>query len=154
MYSTLLALHSICRWLVLASLLFAIFRALQGWFNKKQFTRIDNLVRHSTATIAHIQLILGIGLYFTSPLTNYFLNNFKVAVHERDARFFGMEHSFMMLLAIIIITIGSAKSKRKQTDNDKFKTMLIWFTIGLIIIITSIPWQFSPFTSRPYFRPF
>lgn len=154
MYSTLLALHSICRWLVLASLLFAIFRGLQGWLNKKQFTRIDNLVRHSTATIAHIQLILGIGLYFTSPLTNYFLNNFKVAVHERDARFFGMEHSFMMLLAIIIITIGSAKSKRKQTDNDKFKTMLIWFTIGLIIIITSIPWQFSPFTSRPYFRPF
>jgi uncharacterized membrane protein len=60
----------------------------------------------------------------------------------------------MMITAIIIITIGSAKTKRRQTDNEKFKTMAIWFTIGLLIILTSVPWAFWPLVSRPYFRPF
>src|SRR5690606_27069187 len=106
MYVTLLALHSLVRWLVLASLLFATLRAYHGWWGKKQFSRFDNSVRHWTATVAHIQLLLGIALYVISPIVDYFLHNFKDAVHVRDARFFGMEHITMMLLAVIMITIG------------------------------------------------
>jgi len=154
MYVTLLALHSLVRWLVLASLLFAILRAYRGLLGKKQFSRFDNSIRHWTATMVHIQLLLGIALYIISPIVDYFLHNFKDAVHVRDARFFGMEHSLMMLLAIIVVTIGSAKAKRKPTDREKYKTLAIWFTVGLLLILTSIPWAFSPFTSRPYLRPF
>jgi NADH:ubiquinone oxidoreductase subunit 6 (subunit J) len=65
-----------------------------------------------------------------------------------------MEHITMMLIAIVLMTIGSAKSKRKATDKQRFKTLAIWFTIALVIIFASIPWQFSPLTSRPYFRWF
>jgi hypothetical protein len=65
-----------------------------------------------------------------------------------------MEHSLMMIVAIVIITIGSAKAKRKPTDIEKFKTMAIWFSIGLFIILVNIPWPFSPFASRSFFRPF
>jgi hypothetical protein len=43
-------------------------------------------------------------------------------------------------------------SKRKPGDREKFKTMAIWFSIALFIIFLSIPWPFSPFTSRPYLR--
>ena len=154
MYSTVLALHSLVRWLVLISLLFSIFLAYKGWFTKKNFSRFDNSVRHWTATIAHIQLVLGLWLYFISPIINYFLHHYKEAVHEREIRFFGMEHSVMMLTAIVIITIGSAKAKRKLTDKEKFKTMAIWFTVALLIILISIPWAFSSFASRPYLRPF
>jgi hypothetical protein len=154
MYSILLALHSFVRWFVLISLLFAIYRAYNGLFTKKIFSRLDNSVRHWTATFAHIQLVIGIWLYFISPIINYFLHNYKDAVHQRQIRFFGMEHSLMMIIAIVVITIGSAKAKRKQTDSEKFKTIAIWFTIGLLIILISIPWTFSPFVSRPYFRPF
>ena len=154
MYSTVLVLHSWLRWLVLASLLLAIFRAYQGWFVKTTFTRLDNFVRHWTATIAHMQLVFGLWLYIISPITDYFLHNFEDVVHRREFRFFGMEHSLMMLTAVVIVTIGSAAAKRRQTDIEKFKTMAIWFTAGLLIILTSVPWGFSPFTSRPYFRPF
>ncbi|HEV7350050.1 hypothetical protein [Telluribacter sp.] len=154
MYSTLLALHSFVRWLVLASLLYAIFRAYKGWFSKKEFTRFDNSIRHWTATIAHVQLIIGLCLYFISPIIEYFLHNFKDAIYQREIRFFGMEHSSMMITAIVFITIGSAKAKRRQTDIEKFKTMALWFTAGLLIILSSVPWAFSPLTSRPYFRPF
>ncbi|WP_353131365.1 hypothetical protein [Parapedobacter pyrenivorans] len=154
MYPTLLALHSVIRWLVLAGLLFALFRAYRGWISERQFSRFDNSVRHWTATIAHIQLVLGLLLYFISPITTYFLQHFNQAVHQRELRFFGMEHSLMMVIAIVVITIGSTKAKQKTTDNGKFKTLVIWYTIALLIILTSIPWAFSPFTRRPNFRPF
>jgi hypothetical protein len=150
----ILALHSLVRWFVVIALLVSIIRAYRGWLSKKSFTRLDNSLRHWTATITHIQLILGLTLYFISPIVSYFLRNFRDAVHEREIRFFGMEHSLMMTIGIVIITIGSVKAKRRQTDIEKFKTMAIWFTIGFLIILSSIPWAFSPLTSRPYFRAF
>jgi hypothetical protein len=154
MYSVLLTLHSLVRWLVLISLLVAIFRAYQGWLGNKPFTRFDNTSRIVAVIIAHIQLVLGISLYCISPVVRYFLNYFKVAVHERQIRFFGMEHITMMLIAVVLITIGSAKAKKQATDKTRFKTLATWFTIALVIILASIPWQFSPLTSRPYFRWF
>jgi hypothetical protein len=154
MYPLLLALHSLVRWFVLTSLLFAIARGYAGWAAKKHFSRFDDRVRNWTATIAHIQLLLGLTLYFISPVVDYFLHNYNVAVHQRGIRFFGMEHSLMMLTGIVVITIGSAKAKRKQVDNEKYRTMAIWFTIGLLIILSSVPWPFSPFTARPYLRRF
>jgi Mn2+/Fe2+ NRAMP family transporter len=152
MYSTLLALHSLFRWLVLASLVFAIFRGIQGWRSGWSFSKFDNAVRHNTATIAHVQLLLGIWLYSISPIIQYFLSNFKEAVHQREVRFFGMEHSLMMLSAVVIITIGSIKAKRATTDRQQFKTMAIWYVVALVVLLSSIPWQFSPLVSRPWFR--
>ena len=154
MYSVLLLLHSYNRWLVLISLLLALFRSYRGWLSRKPFTSFDNMVRHITATIVHIQLLLGLWLYAISPLVSYFLNHFKEAVKQREVRFFGMEHIFMMLIAVALITIGSAKAKRQTDDRQKFKTMAIWFTLGLLVILSSIPWQFSPLISRPSFRTF
>ena len=154
MYITLLALHSLTRWLVLGSLLFAILWSYRGWLSNKSYSKFDNVVRHTTATIAHVQLILGGWLYFISPIVSYFLHNIGTAMHERSIRFFGMEHITMMLIGITVITIGSAKAKRKTTDPEKFKTMAIWFTIALLIILSSIPWSFSPLISRPNFRGF
>jgi hypothetical protein len=154
MYPTILAIHSFFRWLVLLSLVFAIFRSYKGWLKQKVFTPFDNTVRHVTATIVHIQLMLGLTLYFISPMVAYFLNNFKTAIHIREIRFFGLEHIFTMLIAVTVITIGSIKAKRKSTDIEKFKTIAIWFSIGLFIILCSIPWAFSPLTARPYLRTF
>ncbi len=152
MYNTILTLHSLCRWLVLASLVIAIIRAWTGWIGGQAFTKRDNLLRHVTATVAHIQLALGLALYFISPVIDYFLHHYKEAVHMRQIRFFGMEHSLMMLVAIILITIGSSVAKRKTSDKAKFKTIAIWYTIGLVVILVNIPWPFSPLVARPWLR--
>lgn len=154
MYSTLLSIHSLVRWFVLTTLLLAIFKSYYGWFFKKEFTRLDNSIRHWTATIAHIQLMIGIILYFVSPVIDYFLNHYKEAVKNGEIRFFGMEHNIMMIIAIVIITIGSAKAKRNTAPEGKFKIMAISFTVALIIILISIPWPFSPLASREYLRGF
>jgi hypothetical protein len=154
MYAFILALHSLIRWFVLASLLLALYCNYAGWLGSKIYSRFDDRVRVVTATIAHIQLTVGLWLYFISPIANYFISHFKEAVHERQIRFFGMEHVTMMLIGITLITIASAKAKRKTTDQDKFKTMAIWLTIALLVILSSIPWSFSPLISRPLFRAF
>jgi signal transduction histidine kinase len=154
MYYTLLVLHSAVRWLVLISLIVAIIRAYRGWKNRFIFTTIDDRIRFFTAIIAHIQLVLGVLLYFLSPIITYFFNNFKTAVHEREIRFFGMEHVTVMIIALVLITIGSMKAKRQTKDEAKFKTMFVWYLIAFIAILTSIPWAFSPLVSRPYFRAF
>ncbi len=151
-YSYLLAVHSIFRWLVLVSLVFTIFRSFQGWRCGRDFTKTDNAARHWTATIAHIQLVLGIILYSQSPVVKYFWTNLKEAKHNLDSAFFGIIHIALMLVVIILITIGSALAKRKSTDNEKFKTLFYWFMIAFIVIFIAIPWPFSPLANRPYFR--
>lgn len=152
MFQTLTFYHSIMRWLVLASIIYAIYRAYRGYSSNAQFSKADNAVRHWTATIAHIQLLIGIILYTQSPIIKYFWQNFNEAIQNSDLAFFGLLHLILMLTAIILITIGSALSKRKTTDKEKFKTMLFWFSVSLIIIFIAIPWPFSPLASRPYFR--
>ena len=154
MYPPLLAIHSLVRWLVLASLIFAIYRTYFGWKHHKKFTKLDDQIRHITATIAQVQLLLGLWLYAISPIVAFFLANFKEAIHLRQVRFFGMEHITVMLSAVIVISIGSIKAKRKTTDNEKFRTIYVWFGIGLLLILSSIPWSFSPLISRPLFRAF
>jgi len=154
MYAFLLALHSLVRWFVLVTLVFSLYRAYRGWLRHRPYTAFDIKVRVITTTVVHIQLVLGLWLYFISPIVDYFLHHFADAVHLRQIRFFGMEHITMMITAVVLITIGSVKSKRKATDVEKFKTIAIWYTIALFIILTSIPWSFSPLTNRPLIRPF
>ncbi|MFT3822948.1 MAG: hypothetical protein QM731_03475 [Chitinophagaceae bacterium] len=154
MYASLLFFHSLFRWLLLLSLLYAIYRGLRGWIRRLPFVVPDNRARHFTATIAHIQLVLGYTLYFNSPLIKYFRSNYTRAMQQGDAMFFGMIHILVMTAAIIVITIGSASAKRKKTDAAKFKTMTCWYMAALFLIFIAIPWPFSPFANRPYFRNF
>ncbi|WKX77460.1 hypothetical protein [Zobellia laminariae] len=152
MYQTLPFLHSLVRWFVLFSILYSIFRAYKGYFQNLHFSKTDNLVRHWTATIAHIQLVVGIILYVKSPVVMYFWKDFSQALNHMDSLFFGAIHSTLMLSAIVILTIGSSMAKRKMTDKEKFKTMLVWFSIALLIIVIAIYWPFSPLANRPYIR--
>ena len=154
MHSTLLLLHSLARWLALVFILYAIYRAFIGYTKNNAFTKTDNAIRHWTATVAHIQLMIGIILYTKSPIAKSYWSSSKAAIQDFDITFFGLIHISLMLISIVFLTVGSAMAKRKQTDKEKFKTMLIWFTLALIIIFIAIPWPFSPLSNRPYLRLF
>jgi hypothetical protein len=154
MFSVLLFFHSLFRWFVLGSLLYAIYRAYRGCYNLVPFTKIDNSIRHWTATTAHIQLMLGIIIYSKSDTVKPLFRAIANTGHITEPVFFGVIHISMMLSAIIVITIGSARAKRQATHHEKFRTMLIWFSIALALIFIAIPWPFSPFAHRPYLRSF
>jgi hypothetical protein len=157
-YSTLLFLHSLGRWAVLGGLVYGIVRAYQGWLgnqpftplDNQPFTPLDNTVRHTVTTVAHVQLMLGYGLYFTSPLLKTF--HLRDIEHDPGTLFFGFQHVAAMTVAIIVLTIGSALAKRQPTSTTKFRTMALWFTAALVLIFLAIPWPFLPLANRPYFR--
>ena len=154
MYAVLLTIHSLMRWLVLAALVFALIYNYRALIFHKKYTPYADAVRFWTTTIVQIQFVIGLGLYALSPVVRYFFKNLKEGIHIRDVRFFGLEHIVMMLLSVTLITIGSIIAKRARTDKEKFRAMVIWFSIGFLVIFVSIPWAFSPFTSRPYYRIF
>lgn len=150
MYLLLLTLHSWGRWAVLLGLLGGLGRAYRGWRGARPFTPLDDTVRHSVATLGHVQLTLGYGLYFVSPVTGAF--HLRDAVHAPGALFFGLQHVLAMTVAVVVLTIGSALAKRRATDAAKFRTMALWFSAALLLIFLAIPWPFLPWAPRPYFR--
>jgi heme A synthase len=152
MYTTLLFFHSITRWLVLLTLVYTIYKAYTGYVNNGTFTKTDNSWRHWTATISHIQLVLGMLVYTQSPTAKFSFNAIGHNGHMREPFFFGVLHLILMLTAIVVLTIGSAMAKRKPTDREKFRTILVWFGLALFIILIAIPWPFSPLAQRPYIR--
>ena len=149
MYQSLTFLHSTLRWIALLLLIMSIVRFWYARRSGKTFTKTDNALRHWTATMFHIQLIVGLLLYFFSPIVELFwkgdTGNFQVT-------FFSLIHSTGMFIAIFLLTIGSAFAKRATPDNEKFRVALSWFIPALILILILIPWPFSPLAARPYFR--
>lgn len=154
MYTFLILSHSIVRWLIVPAITYALYRGFRGWSQTRPFTKSDDTIRHVTATLTHIQLMIGYVLYFNSPFISYFRTHFKEAIKQFDFVFFGLIHITLMTIAIIVVTIGSSTVKRQQSDAAKFKTMAIFYTIAFIIILMAIPWPFSPLSARPYFRTF
>ncbi|WP_022824639.1 hypothetical protein [Hymenobacter norwichensis] len=150
MYSTLLFLHSLGRWAVLGGLVYGIIRAYRGWLGNQPFTSLDNTVRHSVATVAHVQLMLGYALYFVTPLLQTF--HLRDTEHDPGTLFFGFQHVVVMTVAVVVLTIGSARAKRQPSSAAQFRTMALWFTAALLLIFLAIPWPFSPLPNRPYFR--
>lgn len=154
MYATSLFLHSLLRWLLVLFLVFSILISGEAQARNRAFTKFHNAIRHWSATLAHVQLLIGIFLYSKSDLSSYFWKHLPTSLQHLDTAFFGLFHPTMMLIAVLFITIGSSVAKRKTTSQEKFRTMFSWFTAAFIILLIAIPWPFSPLASRPLIRPF
>jgi uncharacterized membrane protein YbjE (DUF340 family) len=138
MYNILVHLHSVNRWIVLLLIVLALIKSFSGWFGKKDFTDADKKSALFALIFTHIQLILGLALFFISPLVSFEEGALKSEVF----RFYTVEHFTMMIIAIALITIGFSLSKRAQESITKFKRIAVFYLLGLIIILSSIPWPF------------
>lgn len=140
--------HSGLRWLVLALLVFAIVNAVMKRKSGK-YEKGDKMLNLFAMVIVHIQVTIGIILTFISGKVNYGTNWMKIKNYNGVAefRFFGLEHIVFMVLAAVLLTIGRKKAEKKIDVNAKHKTILVWYTIGLLIILAGIPWPFRGFTS-------
>lgn len=149
----LLLLHSILRWFVLATMLWVIGRAVHGLATRDGFRRSDQIIVSSASGFAQLQLLVGFGLYFWSPIAQGFWANRSFEWSE--SLFFGIVHFLLMTLVVTILSVGSSMAKRAgEEDFKRFKTLLLYYSIALILLLIAIPWPFSPLVQRPYFRPF
>jgi len=134
----MLHLHSILRWAIFALLLTAIIKSIIGLTQKKDFTSGDNKIGLYLMMFAHIQLILGLVLYFTN---GWFELPFKDSMKIADQRFWKVEHIFGMIIAITLITIGRIRSKKLSESFSKHKSTVIFYGLSLIVILLTIPWD-------------
>jgi hypothetical protein len=135
--------HSGFRWIVLILLVSAAFKALMKWRSNAPFTEGDRKLNLFTMIAAHVQLLVGLVLYFISDKVDFSGEAMKVPI----TRFFTAEHSVMMLLAIVLITLGYSKSKKATEDASKLKTAFTYFFIALMVLLAGIPWPFRGFGS-------
>lgn len=142
MFDTIQILHSYWAYLVLLILVLATFNALVKFFGNKEFYNKDLRISLFTLIVSHIQLILGIVFLLVSPLlTTAKEVGMGEVMKNADLRNNLVEHPITMLLAIILITIGFSSHKKKQTSKAKFKTIAIFYTIALILVLAKIPWN-------------
>ncbi len=143
MYEFLKHAHSGWRWIVLATLIAAIIHALVNWRSGKMYNFKDRKPALYALIASHIQLVVGLILYFFSPMVQFSSNTMSNSL----LRFYTVEHLMVMIIGVVLITIGFAKAKRKLDTNQGYKTIFIYYLIALILILSRIPWPFQDYAA-------
>jgi hypothetical protein len=139
--------HSGLRWIVFLLLIYVVLNAVKKLLANEKYSKGDKIFTLITTIFAHIQLLLGLVLYFISDKVVFSMNSMRVPM----LRFFLVEHVLGMLIAITFITIGSIRVKRAKLDKSKHARAFIFFLIALVIILFSIPWPWKQLYSAGWF---
>jgi heme A synthase len=136
-------LHSYWAYLVLVVLVLATVNALIKFFGDKEFDAKDFRISLFTLITMHIQLLLGIILFFTK---DYFTTidetgGMGEVMKNSELRNLIVEHPLTMIIAVALVTIGYSKSKKKLTSKPKFKTIAIFYALALVLVLAKIPWN-------------
>ncbi|MGM0547140.1 MAG: hypothetical protein ACQEST_10530 [Bacteroidota bacterium] len=140
MYTGFQHLHSGLAYLVLLILVGVIIYALMGVINNKPFTEKSRKISLIGLIAAHTQLLIGLVLYFISPNVIFSGD----AMGETMSRLYLLEHPLTMIIGIVLITIGYSKAKSGDDDAARYKKILIFYGLGLFLILLRIPWSVWP----------
>ncbi len=137
MYPFLKNTHALLAIFVFIFLLIAVFNALAGYSKRKAFTGSDRRIGLFALIFTHLQFVVGLILYFQSPLGKAAFGQMKDAA----LRLTSLEHPLVNLIAVVLITIGWSKHKRIEDSTKKFSTFLIFYGLGLVLLLSRVPWD-------------
>jgi hypothetical protein len=137
MYDFIQKFHSGWAYLALLLLVFAVVNSFMGMSSKKEFTAKDRKIALFGLIATHIQLVVGLILYFVSPLGSAVFGQMKDAA----LRLTSLEHPLTNIIAIVLITVGWSKHKKASTSTGKFRSIAIFYGLGLLLILSRIPWK-------------
>lgn len=137
----LLNVHSYLAYVVLAMLVVAVVNALTGLSGKRMFT-LDRDFRISlfALIISHLQLVVGLVLYFLSPNGLQAINRLGMGGMNAEARLLALEHPLVNIVAVVLITIGWSRHKKFMEGDKKFRAISIFYGLGLVLLLSRIPW--------------
>lgn len=147
-YVLLTDFHSLLRWIIIISGLWAIYRMWGGYQMKAAWGRQDRLAGLVFSSALNVQFLLGIALLAVSPIMRTAMMNMSVTMKNSGLRFFLVEHPTLMLIAVVLAQIGFSISKRAPDDATKFRKAAIFYTISFVLILLAIPWPFLKY-GRP-----
>lgn len=137
MYHFIQTFHSVWAYFALFLLLSATINALAGMSSKKEFTKKNRTIALLGLVATHIQLVIGLIVWVVSPLGKEAFGLMK----DADLRLTSLEHPLVNIIAITLITIGWSRHKRAATSEGKFKSIGIFYALGLLLILSRIPWK-------------
>jgi hypothetical protein len=141
MYSTILSLHSTVAYAALGVLLLAVINAIFGVTSKSLFKPKDRSISLVALIICHLQLVIGLLLYFVSDkFEQWSLLGMKI-MKNSELRQLLVEHPVTNIIAIVLITIGWSKHKKATTSKAKFNCIFLFYGLGLLLILSRIPWK-------------
>ncbi len=135
MYEIIKQIHSGWAYLAFLLLVIAVVNSIIGLLSKKEYTATDKKIGLYALGAIHIQLVIGFIIYFVSPLG---LSGFSMS--DSALRLTSMEHPLMNIIGIVLMTIGWVKHKKQESSESKFKTVTIYYGLGLLLILSRIPW--------------
>lgn len=140
MYTTVQFLHSYWAYLVLFVLIITTINSLMGFFSKREYGAKDMRLALFTLITMHIQLLIGLVLWFVSPRGMGALGEENL-MKDSSLRSAAIEHPLLMIIAVVLITIGYSKHKKQRLSTPKFKKLAIFYTLGLVAVLAIIPWS-------------
>ena len=139
MYTGLQHTHSGLAYLALLALVLVIIWALVGALSGREFQEKDRKIALVAFILCHIQLLVGLILYFVSPL-GYSLLAGGGAMADATARLTALEHPLINILAIVLISVGYIRSKKLESSTAKFRSIYMMYAVGLVLILSRSPW--------------
>jgi hypothetical protein len=150
MYSGALILHSWIRWLVLILGALAVWRAMAAAPASRWSPADDRAVKLFSMAF-DVQILIGLILFFwLSPSVSESMHHAGDAMRQPQLRFWLVEHPIGMVAALILINVGRVKVRRAP-EELKARRARLFFGLGLLLILASIPWPGLPY-GRPLFR--
>ena len=136
LYNISVHAHSGLRWILLVVILIAILTALKRWLSRSPYQTSDKKWFLMSLIFSHLQLVIGLYLYFVSPRVVFN----ESTMSDADLRFYSVEHISVMIIAIILVTLGYRVAKSNRTEYTKYKRIFWYFFIALALMVSRIPW--------------
>ena len=123
---TLVGLHSLWRWVVLLVVLVALVRGLVGWLRGGAWTDLDRRLTLAAVTAIDIQVLLGVIVWIAGRRWNGTL-------------FLGLIHPLVMLVAVAIAHVGSARLRRESEPAARHRWLALSLLAVLVLVTAAIP---------------
>ena len=141
MYIYLKTVHSHWAFFVLFILVAAIVNAFIGRYMGKEFSAKDLRISLFVLIFSHIQLLIGLILYFVSPWFDQWAEIGIGVMKDTQTRLYLVEHPIINILAIVLITMGWSMHKRQSESSKKFLRIILFYSLGLLLFLSRIPWS-------------
>ena len=140
-YDVIKTVHSYWAFLVIIILTLIVINSIIAKFSGRAFNTKDLRLSLFGLIFSHIQLLIGLILYFTSPWFNQFYQIGMDLLKNAESRLYLIEHPLINIIAIIFITLGWSLHKRQLDSSKKFLRIGIFYGLGLIFLLSRIPWD-------------
>ena len=141
MYAILKTVHSYWAYFVLILLLLAVLNAIRGKIAGKEFVANDLRISLFGLIFSHIQLLIGLILYFVSPWFDQWSALGMGVMKNAESRLYLVEHPITNIVAIALITMGWSMHKKQSESSKKFLRIALFYGLGLVFLLSRIPWD-------------